>query len=223
MLEEGKCAEARQFAQERRNVLPALYEAAAAACMAAFNDRGELWAYAQAVAARPLPQRNCFDRGLAPLLLRLVKLHRQQPTAQLRRKPVAAGVTFPCPRILSLTPEHGPAQGGYPLQVTGVHLPPVVVIHFQLSLDLEVRDIRITTRSTGGGTKAVITVPGRLPGTESGAAVYPEGWPLLGTNTPAFIYDELPKTAGTTPPATAPRAPTVSPAGPASQAATSSR
>lgn len=105
----------------------------------------------------------------------------QRPHRSLRPKPAVAGETFPCPRILQLTPQHGSPRGGYPLRVVGVHLPPVVVIHFQQGLDSGVRDIRITTHSTAGRTKAVITLSQQSPGAEPHAAVYPEGWPLYGT------------------------------------------
>jgi hypothetical protein len=198
LLAQGSCAEARKVARDAEQPLPAFYDAAAAACLAAFDGRGELWAYAEEVASRALPLRDCLDRAVSALLSRLVDIHRKEPTIKLERQPAAPGETLPCPRILRLIPEHGPPQGGYELRVVGVHLPPVVVIHFTQYIDFEPRDIPITVHSVGG-TEAVLTVPRQLVGAERSVAVIPEGWPLGPINTPEFVYDE-PSRAPTAPP-----------------------
>jgi hypothetical protein len=88
----------------------------------------------------------------------------------------------------------------------GVHLPPVVVIHFAQYIDFELHDIRITTRSIRG-TEAVIIVPRKLPGADRSATLYPEEWPLGPTNTPLFYYDQAATTASTTPPVPSSSAP----------------
>jgi hypothetical protein len=212
LLAKGSCAEARAVAQDQDQPLPAFYDAAAAACLAALNGRHELWAYAEAVAARPLQPNDCIDRAVTTLLRRLVDIHRQQPAAQLRPKPARPGDTVPCPRMLQVFPEHGPPQGGYPLRLVGVHLPPVVVIHFTQYVGFQLQDIRITTRSTEGGTKAVITVPSRRTGADREVSIYPAGWPFGPINTPLFIYDEPSPTRSAPPPTPSSRQPTASPA-----------
>jgi hypothetical protein len=220
LLARGSCAEARKVARDAEQPLPAFYDGAAAACLAAFDGRDDLWAYAEEVASRALPLRDCLDRAVFALLSRLVDIHRKEPTITLERKAGAPGETLPCPRILRLIPEHGPPQGGYELKVVGVHLPPVVVIHFTQYIDFEPRDIPITVHSVGS-TEAVFTVPPQLAGAERSVAIIPEGWPLGPIATPEFVYDD-PDTAPTAPPAVSDNAPATSPSTLASPTPTNS-
>lgn len=210
LLANGECTEARTVTQDPEVQFPEVYEAAAAACLAAFEGRADLWEHAASVAAMPTQLTDCLDRAVAALLHSLVDLHRQDPNAQLQRKPAEDGQTFPCPRILQLIPDYGPPEGGYTIRVVGVHLPPVVVIHFSQFVGQELQDIPITTDSLGG-TEAVVTVPRRLPGADVTASVYAEGWPFTTTNTPLFEYLDVPATAPTPPPDQLPVEPDTSP------------
>lgn len=196
LVADQNCADAQRVAKDKDQPLPSYYEAAAAACLAALNGSAELWTFASRGAAQALRPGDCIDRAVVAYLRRLVHIHRQHPQAQLRPMPRQAGQTFPCPRLLTISPEHGPSEGGYPLRMTGVHLPTTVVIHF---LQSDSRDVRIKARSTAGGTQTVITVPRRLPGAEDTVTVYPEGWPLAPFSTPLFTYD---RAAATTPSST---------------------
>jgi hypothetical protein len=197
LLARGDCAEAREVAGEAGGVpLPTIYDAAGAACLAAFHGRSDLWPYVESVAAQPTSTRDCLDRAVADLLRRLVDIHREDPNVQLKPQPADDGATFRCPRIIRLIPEHGPPQGGYPLRIVGVHLPPVVVIHFEQHIDLEAVDTEITARSING-TEAVITVPPQLPGAEREVAIYPDEWPYGPINTPFFVYDKAPRIEST--------------------------
>lgn len=206
LLARGDCALARRVAQDIEGAypqLPTIYDAAAAACLAAFDGRSDLWPYAVSVAAQPTSTRDCLDRAVADLLRRLVDIHREDPNVQLKPQPADDGETFPCPRIIRLIPEHGPPQGSYPLRIVGVHLPPVVVIHFVQYIELEAVDTVITARSIDG-TEAVISVPPQLPGAESEVAIYPDEWPYGPVNTPSFVYDKSPKIEPTSASTTSP-------------------
>ena len=79
LLARGSCAEARKVARDAEQPLPAFYDGAAAACLAAFDGRDDLWAYAEEVASRALPLRDCLDRAVFALLSRLVDIHRKEP------------------------------------------------------------------------------------------------------------------------------------------------
>ena len=188
LLASGECSEAREVARDPDIPLPPVYDAAAAACLAALEGRTALWSFAESVAARPVPMRDCLDRAVVSLLRRLVEIHREDPAAQLRPKPAEAGETLPCPRIVRLIPDHGPPEGGYPLHVVGVHLPPEVVIHFVQYVDFEPVDTSVTARSMDG-TEAVITVPPRLPRAERTVTVIPDGWPMGPIGATEFQYE----------------------------------
>lgn len=188
MLAVGDCARARDIARDPDIPLPPVYDAAAAACLAALDGRTDLWSYAESVASRPVPTRDCLDRAVLTLLRRVVEIHREDPSAQLRPRPAQAGETLPCPRIVRLIPDHGSPEGGYPLRVVGEHLPPEVVIQFIQYVDGPVETL-ITARSVAG-TEAVVTVPPRLPGADREATVIPDGWPMGPIGATAFLYDE---------------------------------
>jgi len=206
LLARGDCAEARKVAQDTDGAyppLPTIYDAATAACLAAFHGRSDLWPYVESAAAGQISLRDCLDRAVADLLRRLVDIHRENPNALLKPQPTGQGETLPCPRIVRLIPEYGPPQGGYPLRIVGVHLPPVVVIHFVQYVELEAVDTVITARSIDG-TEAVIRVPPQLPGAESEVAIYPDEWPYGPVNTPPFVYDESPRIEPTSASTTSP-------------------
>jgi hypothetical protein len=198
LLAEDRCDAARQFARDPANQLPAIYDAAGAACLAAFHGRPDLWPYAGTVLARAGRPRDCIEQAVGRLVRELVEHHHTAPTARFRRNPAKPTGTFPCPRITRLTPTHGPSAGGYPIRIVGVHLPPVVVVHFAQAVDLELRDVRVEARSPNG-TEAVAVVPRRLPGAEPDVAVYPEGWPLAPLATEPFRYDPWPDNGGQQP------------------------
>lgn len=110
-----------------------VYEGAAAACLAAFEGRPELWPRAEAAAARVTGQASdlaCETRAIHRLLSRLLAIHRADPDARLARGPVGVRGTLSCPRFTSITPDHGPAEGGYQVRITGEHLPGTVGVNF---------------------------------------------------------------------------------------------
>ena len=191
LLAHDKCDAVRQLARDAAYRLPSVYDAAGAACLAAFHGRTDLWSYVGTVAARLRQPRDCIEQAVSRLVRGLVEKHHEAPTARFRRTPAPSGSTFPCPRITQLSPAHGPSAGGYQLTVSGVHLPPMFVVHFAQSVDLDLRDIQVSARSSNG-KEAVVVVPRRLPGAEPDVAVYPEGWPLAPVATEVFRYDPWP-------------------------------
>lgn len=132
-----------------------LYEGAASACLAAFHHQPDRWprAYEALAVVRPhLPRLDCLDRAVYQLLDSMTELHRQYPDAVLTKdSDEQQGGKLSCPRIVRLVPDHGPRQGGYPVRVVGVNLPPTVGIHFG--------DHYITV-DTEHGMQAVVTARG---------------------------------------------------------------
>jgi hypothetical protein len=110
-----------------------VYVGAASACLAAFEGRPELWPRAEAAAARVAgraSQLACEERAVHRLLGRLLQAHRADPDARLTRGPVGVRGVLACPRFTGITPGHGPAEGGYPVRISGEHLPRTVGVNF---------------------------------------------------------------------------------------------
>ena len=179
-LMHGDCARTLALAEGRLEVHQlsgpprTLYEGAGAACLAAFEHRPRLWPRAEAAMARYARQAGvpgCEDRAVYELLQRLVLAHRADPSARLVKR-VAGRRALVCPRFTSITPSHGPAEGGYTVRLEGEHLPEVVGVHFGD------RRMKVPVRA---GRQVVITVP---PATEldlivGGVWVEPDGARIL--------------------------------------------
>ena len=158
----------------------AAYRGAASACLAAFNHRPELWANAASAATEVAGHKSlaeCLDIGAYQLLRRLIDAHRAEPTARFVRGGRGSAARPPCPRILSLNPAHGPASGGYRIQVLGEYLPNPAVIYFD-----EHRETVATHDN-----RAIVTVPPKNPLYDE-ATVSVDGWPFMG-GSPLFTYD----------------------------------
>jgi hypothetical protein len=109
-----------------------LYKGAALACLAAFEGRAELWPRAKLAfekASRDRSVRICEDQAVYGLLQRLIDAHRMHPDARLVKRP-GARRELVCPRLTKVTPDHGPAEGGYTVQLEGENLPKVVGVDF---------------------------------------------------------------------------------------------
>jgi hypothetical protein len=157
-----------------------LFRAAAQSCLAAFHGKSSLWAAAGS-GIEELSGRsagfNCIDRSVYDLTRSLVRIHRDNPQAVLRRGRADEADGPDCPRLRKVAPDSGAPEGGYPVTITGEHLPNPAVIHFG--------DTTMTVPTEDGRT-AVVTVPpvGQYPG----VAVWVEGWPYEYTQTPTFDY-----------------------------------
>ncbi|MEV4641156.1 IPT/TIG domain-containing protein [Actinoplanes sp. NPDC049548] len=158
-----------------------LYRAAAQACLAAFHGEGSLWRSVDA-AVEELSGRSlsfdCIDRSVYDLTRTLVKIHRSNPGAILRRGRADDAEGPDCPRLRSVEPASGPATGGYQVRITGEHLPNPAVIHF------------------GEVTRSVPTIDGRIAlftvppvGQYYDISVWVEGWPYEVMHSPGFTYD----------------------------------
>ena len=196
LLAEGRCAEAREAAR----ALPRVYRAGAAACLAALGGRDDLWHEAADIADVQPPLRDCFERAVWNLIKGLVTAHRQYPKAALRPKPASPGATIACPRIIKVVPGHGPAAGGYPLRLIGVHLPSRFNVHFYWSVDVG-NPVQLIATGSSDGKEAVIEAPPLRLGADRSVAVFPDGWPLEVLNSAEFHYD-APNKSPTSPPTT---------------------
>ena len=179
-LAKGSCAGALSLAERLPNWSRSLYRGAARACLAAFHGRTQLWDGAGKdrdafAAAGPL---GCPESDVYRLLNDLLEAHRQDPTATIERKVGGRVDASTCPRIVAVTPNHGPRSGGQRVTVTGVNLPDRVYIYFG---DATLGPVAVHDN------RAVITVPSmrRAGARKSGIAV-PE-WP--GDPVAFYVYD----------------------------------
>jgi hypothetical protein len=177
-----------------------VYDGAAAACLAAFEGQPELWPRAEAAAARVGGRASrlaCEEQTVYRLLGRLLDAHRADPDARLTRGPVGPRGVLTCPRFTGITPDHGPAQGGYPVRITGEHLPRTVGVNFgpDQHAQAEVEDGQLTV--------TVPPAPASSP-TDPVVVIWPDG--ALGWSASAaveFTYDR-PGTSGPSTPTTMP-------------------
>lgn len=163
-----------------------LYEGVGAACLAAFERQPQHWSRAEAALTRLAGQTSgldCEQQTVYRLLEQLVSAHRTEPNATLVRRSGGKRGLLKCPRFLKITPDHGPATGGYPIRLEGENLPHDVGITFG--------DHHLTAVSDDG-RHVVITAPPGKPG--DSAWVFPDGWPFGYAFNPEFLYDR----AGTT-------------------------
>jgi hypothetical protein len=128
----GWCGELSDEAPQLDETFRALYESAAAACMAAFGGMPDKWTQAEI----DFSQVNisdaafqCFDRDTYALLQSLFSFHRQFPGYRIIRGDAAPSQTS-CPLITKISPNHGPQEGGQQVQIRGANLPSTLVIDF---------------------------------------------------------------------------------------------
>lgn len=179
-LAADRCGQVLRYADELAEPSRSLYEGAATACLAAFHGEPALWSRAQTALADVQPRAaelDCLDTPVHLLLQSLVEQHEQFPGARFSRTFDTAH-TGPCPRVLRLIPDHGPREGGYPVRLLGVNLPPTVGVHFG-SHDLTV--------ATSDGREAVVIAPPANP-REKSVSVWVDGWPFGAEVTPRFAY-----------------------------------
>lgn len=128
-----------------------LYQGAAAACRAAFYGESANWPAAEAALAQVDArgaQFTCLGDAAYDALRELVAVHAAEPTARIV-KGEGTGRAPVCPRIISVEPDHGPASGGYVVELEGQNLPATAEIHFG--------DETLTVQTDG--SRASVTVP----------------------------------------------------------------
>jgi hypothetical protein len=122
-LQQLRCEKVFDRVAELKEPARTLYKGAARACLAAFSGRADLWSRADAAYDAVAGRRGeltCMDRAAFALLERLVTLNTQFPHRSFENGPTAAAKAPPCPSIVGLTPDHGPA--GTLVRMTGQHL-----------------------------------------------------------------------------------------------------
>jgi hypothetical protein len=199
MLMEGDCAGVLRMAEGKGDEplsgrTGTLFGGAASACLAAFHGRAELWPRADVALermARHAPTLDCEFRAVYELLKRLVEAHRAEPSARMVKQAVGRR-PLACPRFTKITPNHGPAEGGYTVRVEGENLPPVVGVNF-----LEAGVNHHAKAELQDGRYVVVTVP-RAVDPDIPASVRPDGarpWTEAGVE---FRYDPPAATSGST-------------------------
>lgn len=174
--------------------LRTLYLGAGSACLAAFHGRPELWPRADAAlerVTRHAPTPDCESRAVYELLRRLVEAHRAEPSARLVKQTVGKR-ELACPRFTKITPNHGPAEGGYTVRIEGENLPPVVGVNFSVDLGVNHHSKAVLR----DGRYVEVTVP-RAAHPEEPASVMPDGRRLWTGAEVEFRYDP-PATRSTT-------------------------
>jgi len=127
-LQELRCDKVFDRVAELQEPAQTLYKGAARACLAAFDGRKDLWPRADAAYDAVVGRRDeltCMDRAALALLERLVALHSQFPHRAFENAATDQAQAPPCPNIVGLTPDHGPA--GTLVRMTGLQLGAPVV------------------------------------------------------------------------------------------------
>jgi hypothetical protein len=122
-LQHRHCSEVFTRVGELDSVPQTIYGGAANACLAAFDNRTDLWSRATKALEEVdghTQELTCIDRAALALLQRLVTLHRDHPDQSFEQAPTKSSKAPPCPNITSVTPDHGSA--GDLITLHGRHL-----------------------------------------------------------------------------------------------------
>jgi hypothetical protein len=191
LMMKGDCAGVLGLAEgqskdEMTGPLRTLYVGAASACLAAFHGSAGLWSRAEAALAsttRHAPRMDCESRAVYELLKRIMEAHRAEPSARLVKQSVGKQ-ELPCPRFTKITPNHGPAEGGYTVRIEGENLPPVVGVNFNVDHGVN----HHSKAMLRDGRYVEVTVP-RAAHPEEPASVEPDGARLWTGAGVEFTYD----------------------------------
>jgi hypothetical protein len=105
-----------------------LFEGAAAACLAAFHGKRELWETAISDAASVnAAALDCWFGDVNEFLQGAVSAYQSNSGTRFER---GAPLASRCPRLLTVSPTHGPRNGGYSVLITGANLPQSLEIAF---------------------------------------------------------------------------------------------
>ncbi|WP_146173724.1 IPT/TIG domain-containing protein [Saccharothrix carnea] len=175
----GACEHALASASDFPEPVSSVFAGAAAACLAAFHGRADLWptAYARLDAVSgAVEQLECSVRDLHRMLLDIVTAHRQDPGAVFgRQRPATGTASSSCPVILAVVPHHGPASGQQ-VRLVGQNLGPVVTVYLSGENVWTVID----DVSTVDGREATVLL--KLPEPGSGAStrvqIKVSSWPF---------------------------------------------
>jgi hypothetical protein len=121
-----------------------LYEGAAAACLAAFHQRLDMWSVA--LARHDNVNTNamsCWHRSVYRIFTAIVKAYRDDPEARFSK--AGGGGRSECPQLSGLSPDHGSRSGGYRVEVKGSNLPKSMNLIF-----ITGEDITVSAKTTDG-------------------------------------------------------------------------
>jgi hypothetical protein len=125
----------------------------------------------------------------------MLEAHRADPNMRLVKRSGGQSRVLRCPRFTKITPNHGPAAGGYQVRIEGQNLPPVVGTNIDFGSGLRV----VAARQDG--QQVVITMPPAPPNLDPDGwvSIWPDGAPIYVPSAAVdFRYDPP---AGTTSPA----------------------
>ena len=155
-LLQGDCEEVVKEGEGADAPADALYRGVGSACLAAFENRGELWKRAkedlETVAAADRSTLTCYDRSAYALLHALVEAHQEDPDRVFVKQAGRSALPTPCVQIEGIEPRRGSIKGGYQVTLTGVNFPDQVVVHVNF-------DLEVPARSTAGGTRISFQMP----------------------------------------------------------------
>jgi hypothetical protein len=123
---------------------------------------------------------DCQEKTVYKLLNQLVAIHRTEPNARLVKQAAGRRAVLKCPRFFKIMPDHGPAEGGYPIRLEGVNLPRVVGVNFGHQRHL--------TAVSEDGRTIVITAPA-ANNPDAPLAIWPDGMPSAYDPYTYFSYD----------------------------------
>jgi len=173
------CADVLKLASGLDSAFRPLYISGGLACRAAFGGSPQSWPAAEASLAEAERNRTrfqCFDHDLYETLRTVFDVHRQYPETRLMRQPDGDWSRSTCPRIESITPNHG--RQGDQTHLTGAYLSPNTVVIFNADANFAERIDAVAF----SGRDIYITVPpqAKTPDGElvESATVTVEGWPF---------------------------------------------
>ncbi len=122
-LQERRCSDVFDRLDDLRDPARTLYTGAGQGCLAAFEDRAELWdpaARALELVQHSGDELNCMDLAALDLLTRLVDAHELDPDRAFRTTGQGSWSGPPCPTVSRLAPDEG--GEGTTVVVEGSHL-----------------------------------------------------------------------------------------------------
>jgi hypothetical protein len=121
-----------------------LYEGAAAACLAGFHQRRDMWSLALARHDKvDTSAMSCWHRSVYRIFTAMVQAYRNDP--EVRFSKAGGGGRSECPQLSGLSPDHGPRSGGYQVRVDGSNLPKSMDLIF-----IGGEGVTVSARTTGG-------------------------------------------------------------------------
>ncbi|GAA0943779.1 IPT/TIG domain-containing protein [Virgisporangium aurantiacum] len=164
--------------------LRTLYEGAAAACLAAFHQRRDMWSVALARHGKvDTSGMSCWHRSVYRIFTALVEAYRDDPEVRFSR--TGGSGRSECPQLSGLSPDHGSRSGGYQVEVEGSNLPRSMNLIFVTG-----EDITVSASTTGG--RLSFTMP-RYEGSVTSVTLKIADAPRIEGVYATFVFDGRPR------------------------------